>query len=269
MRNITNKVALFVALSMLALAVPVSAQFSGRVSGVVVDPTGGVVPNAQVDLYLAGGAKPLLSTTTTGEGLYDFLAVRPGEFDVTVESPGFNKATIRKIVVDPGRETSVPQIKLEVLSVSLNVEVSATAETVGIGNAEVSTTITMAQVDKLPVIDRDPLELIQTQPGVSFNGNSTTVINGLRTSYSNMTLDGINIQDNYIRDNALDYSPNKVLLGQVREMTLVTSNSNAAAASGATQLDLAIPSGGNQFHGEAFWYNRNNYFSANDWFNNQ
>src|SRR5262249_7436938 len=186
-----------------------------------------------------------------------------------VEVPGFNKATVRKIVVDPGRETPVTRITLQVVSVTQNVEVTANPEAVGVGNAEISETITLSQVDKLPLVDRDPLELIQTQAGVISNGNTTTVINGLRTSYSNMTLEGINIQDNYIRDNALDYSPNKVLIGQVREMTIVTSNSNSAAASGASQVNLVIPSGGNQFHGEALWYNRNNYFSANDWFNNQ
>ena len=110
---------------------------------------------------------------------------------------------------------------------------------------------------------------MQTKPGVASNGNSTTVINGLRTSYSNMTLDGINIQDNYIRDNALDYSPNKLRVGQVRQMTLITSNPKAAASGGATETAFSTPTGGNQFHGEVFWYNRNNYFAANDWFNNQ
>ncbi len=84
-----------------------------------------------------------------------------------------------------------------------------------------------------------------------------------------MTLDGINIQDNYIRDNALDYTPNRLLLGQVRTMTLVTSNQNSAAPGGATQLAMETPSGTNQLHGELLWYNRNNDFAANDWFNNQ
>jgi hypothetical protein len=256
-------------LVLFALAIPANAQFSGRVSGSVVDSTGGSVPNAKVDLYLAGGSSPLLSTTTTAEGLYSFLGVRPEEYDLTVEVPGFNKATVRKIVVDPARETPVAQITLQLLNVNQSVEVTANAETVGVGNAEISETITLSQVDKLPILDRDPLSLIQTQAGVVANGNSATVINGLRTSYSNMTLEGINIQDNYIRDNALDYSPNKVLVGQVREMTVVLSNSNAAAAAGASQLNMVIPSGGNQFHGEALWQNRNNYFSANDWFNNQ
>ena len=75
----------------------------------------------------------------------------------------------------------------------------------------------------LPILGRDPLSVLQTQPGVAYNGNSATVINGLRTSYSDITLDGVNIQDNYIRDNALDYVPNRLLLGQVRQMTLVSS----------------------------------------------
>src|SRR5947207_9554727 len=58
-------------------------------------------------------------------------------------------------------------------------------------------------------------------------------------------------------------------MGQVRQMTLVSSNANAAATGGATETAFSTPSGTDQFHGEAFWYNRNNYFSANDWFNNQ
>src|SRR6185503_19723768 len=77
------------------------------------------------------------------------------------------------------------------------------------------------------------------------------------------------IQDNYIRDNALNFSPNKLLMGQVRQMSVISSNANAAASGGATETAMSTPSGTNQFHGETFWYNRNNYFSANDWFNNQ
>src|SRR5438045_1861888 len=142
--------------------------------------------------------------------------------------------------------------------------VSAQIQGVNISNAEVSNTIGAEQVKNLPLLDRDVLGLIQTQPGVVSSGNSDTVINGLRTSYSNMTLDGINIQDNYIRDNALDYSPNKLRIGQVRQVTMVNSNANAAAAGGATEAAFSTPSGTNEYHGEVFWYNRNNYFAAND-----
>jgi len=249
---------------------PAAAQLSGRIAGSVVDATGAAVPGAAVNLYLAGGAKPLLTTTTSSEGLYNLLGIRPADYDLTVEARGFLKTTIRGITVDAAREIDVPEIKLALASVTQSVDVAATAESVNISNAEVSSTISIEDIRNLPILDRDPLGLLQTQAGVSFNGNSSgTVINGLRTSFSNMTLDGINVQDNYLRDNALDYSPNKMLLGQVRQMSLVNSNANAAAPGGATETALSTPSGTNSFHGEALWYNRNNQFAANDWFNNQ
>jgi hypothetical protein len=248
---------------------PTSAQFSGRVTGSVVDSSGAVVPAAEVELYLAGGTRPLLTAKTSTDGSYNFIAVRPAYYDLTVEAAGFVKTTLRGISVDPARETSIPQVRLQLPAVTQTVDVSAEVQGVDTSSAEVADTVSMEQIKNLPILDRDVLSILQTQLGVASNGNSYTVINGLRTSYSNMTLDGINIQDNYIRDNALDYTPNKLRIGQVRQMTLVTSNGNAAASGGATEAAFSTPSGTNQFHGELFWYNRNNYFSANDWFNNQ
>ncbi len=248
---------------------PAWAQFSGRVTGSVVDASGAAVPGAEVDLYLAGGKKPLLSVKTSTDGLYHFLGVRPADYDLTVEAKGFMKTTVTSLTVDAARELSVLPIKLAIATVSQNVSVTAEAQGVDTSNAEISDTITMDEIRNLPILDRDALSILQTQAGVVYNGNSFTVINGLRTSYSNVTLDGINIQDNYIRDNALDYNPNRLLLGQVRQMTLVASNANAASSGGATQTAFSTPSGTNKLTGEAFWYNRNDALAANDWFNNQ
>jgi hypothetical protein len=167
------------------------------------------------------------------------------------------------------RETDVPRIKLELAGVTQSVDVSAEVQGVDTASAEVADTVSMEQIKNLPILDRDVLSIMQTKAGVASNGNSTTVINGLRTSYSNMSLDGINIQDNYIRDNALDYTPNKLRVGQVRQMTLVTSNPTRRLPAAPPKTAFSTPSGGNQFHGEVFWYNRNNHFAANDWFNNQ
>jgi len=242
---------------------------SGRISGSVIDASGAAVGGADVDLYLAGGEKPLLVSKTSADGLYNFIGVRPAEYDLAIAAKGFLRSVHRGITVDMARETDVPRIKLELAGVTQTVDVSAEVEGVDVATAEVSNTVSMEQIKNLPILDRDVLSIMQTKPGVASNGNSYTVINGLRTSYSNMTLDGINIQDNYINDNALDYSPNKLRVGQVRQMTLITSNPTAAASGGATETAFSTPSGGNQFHGEVFWYNRNNHFAANDWFNNQ
>jgi hypothetical protein len=258
-----------IALVCLMGGIPVHAQFSGRVAGTVLDAAGAAVPNADVGLYLTGGKKALFTTKTTVDGSYHIIGVRPGDYDVTVESKGFVPTTIRAVTVDAARETDVPQIKLQLATITQTIDIVADAAAVETANAEVSSVISMSDIQRLPLLDRDPLSMLLTQPGVVSNGNSTTVINGLRTSYSNVTVDGINIQDNYIRDNALDYTPNKILMGQVRQMTLVSSNGNAATFGGATETAFSTPSGTNQFHGDLMWYNRNNYFSANDWFNNQ
>ena len=248
---------------------PVCAQFSGRVTGSVVDASGAAVPGAEVDLLLTGGKRALMTIKTSSDGQFHFIGVRPADYDIAVDAKSFVKATIRNVTVDAAKETEIPVIKLQLASVTQTVDVVAETAGVETSSAEISGTISMEDIRSLPILDRDPLAVLQTQPGVVYNGNSNTVINGLRTSYSTVTLDGINIQDNYIRDNALDYTPNRLLLGQVRQMTLVSSNANAASFGGATDTAFSTPSGGNEFHGEGFWYNRNNYFSANDWFNNQ
>src|SRR5205823_14874473 len=172
-----------------------------------------------------------------------FIGVRPAYYDLSVQAKGFLKTTLRGISVDPARETSIPPIRLEVAATTQTVEVNAEVQGVDAASAEVAETISTEQIRNLPIVDRDVLGILQTQPGVVSNGNSTTVINGLRTSYSNMTLDGINIQDNYIRDNALDYSPNKLRIGQVRQVPMVNSNDNAAAAGGAPEAAFPTPSG--------------------------
>jgi hypothetical protein len=253
----------------LLVALPSSAQFSGRLTGLVLDGSGAPVPGATVELSLVDGAKPLLTVRTSTNGVYHFTAVRPADYDLSVAATGFMKATVRGIAVDAARETSVPDIHLELPAVQQALEVTAEVQGVETANAEISGTISTKEIRRLPILDRDPLGVLQTQPGVVYNGNSLTVINGLRTSYSSVTLDGINIQDNYLRDNALDYTPNKLLLGQVRQMTLVSSNGSSASYGGATETAFSTPSGTNEPHGEVFWYNRNSFLSANDWFNNQ
>jgi hypothetical protein len=245
------------------------AQFSGRLAGTVLDASGAPMPAATVSLSLPKGHTPVLSTKTANDGTWNMIGVRPSEYDISFEATGFANATLRSIAVDPARETSVQPVTLQLPTLSQSLDVLAETQSLQTANAEISSTITMEEIGNLPILDRNPLALLQILPGVTFNGNSATTINGLRTSYSNMTLDGINIQDNYIRDNALDYTPNRILAGQVRQMTLVTSNANSAASGGATELAFETPSGTNTFHGNAYWYNRNSDFAANDWFNNQ
>jgi len=255
------------ALCLLCLT-PLGAQVTGRLTGRVVDTSGAGIPGVEVTLLLAGQSRPILTAVTTSDGLFSLSGVRPEIYDVMVEAKGFRKQKVRSVKIDPASEVSLPAIDLEVGAVTETVEVSASVQRVQTGNAEITTTITNEQLSKLPTLDRNPMLLVRTQVGVT-NGRSATIMNGQRTSFSNVTLDGINIQDNYIRDTSLDFLPNLLLLDEVSEVTVATSNGSSAFGFGSSQVSFVTPSGTNSLHGAAYWSNRNYKTSANSWFNNQ
>jgi hypothetical protein len=250
------------------MAVAAPAQVNGRLSGYVVDTNGNLVPGAAVELTLAGGAETLLRTATTSAGLFQFAGVRPDFYDLTVRASGFQAYTLRAVKVDPAAETALPAISLSLQPVAARVDVIAPVHAVQTTSPEIATTIASTQVAQLPALDRNVLPLIQTQAGVNVS-DLAIAINGLRTSSANVTLDGINIQDNYIRDNSLTFTPNLIALGQISEFTLTGSNAGAAMAGGAAHVSLVTPSGGNALHGNAYFYNRNSALNANSWFNNR
>ena len=151
------------------------------------------------------------------------------------------------IKLDASTEYSVPPIVLALGAVTDTVTVEAGANLVRTAGAEITDTVEREQIEQLPILDRNPINLLNLQAGVSQNNRSgETVINGQRQSFSNMTLDGINIQDNYIRTESLDYTPNLLLMSQVGEFTTTTQNAGPQAGLGSSQVSMVTPSGTNQ-----------------------
>ncbi len=252
----------------LLAAATAFAQLNGRVTGTVSDPSGAVVPNATVDLVLDGGDAALLSAKTDSAGVFDFAAVRPGVYTLVVEAAGFVKYSQQQLKVDPARDQTLAPIKLSLATAATEVEVVSTTQGVDTTTAEIAGTVTASQVQNLPVLDRQINNLFVLEAGVAQNGRANTVINGMRPTYTNLTLDGINIQDS-VRLNDLDYIPNKITISQVNEFTVSTSNAAPSTGGSASTIALVTPSGTNDLHGSAYWFNRNSDFAANDWFNNQ
>jgi len=187
------------------------AQVAGRLTGSVNDASGASVANATVNLYVPGGKSPILSTKTTNDGLFEIPTVRPDVYELGVQASGFAEARMGNIHVDPSQATSVPPITLQVSSTTQTVEVSDSGgATVQTTSAEVSTTLSQAQIESLPVLDRQVSVLFITQAGVT-GDRTVTAINGLRPGYTNVLLDGINIQDS-VRTNSLDFIPNKLTI---------------------------------------------------------
>ncbi len=255
------------------LLVVCSAAFAqtatGRLTGSVLDPTGLPIPNATVTVK--GEATGIAFTATTSPaGAFHVADVPPGEYSIEVNAASFRRQILRRFKVDVAKENVAPPFRLEIGAVTEIVEVrGAAAGQVQTTTAELTATVTMQQIQSLPILDRDPMALISLEAGVVYNGRTATVINGQRTSFSNVTLDGINIQDNFIRGNGLNYIPNRLSIDEVSEFTITTQNGNPALGAGASQVNFITPSGANQYHGRLYWQNRNNAFAANQWFSNK
>jgi hypothetical protein len=262
-----KKTILIMALLVLSVT-SVLGQVAGRLSGTVVDSSNAAVPNAKVSITIPGGTAAAFETETNSVGSFSINSARPDQYDLVVEKPGFRKYTQRGIKIDPGVETVLQAVKLEVGSVAENVDVNETLTAVQTSNAEVTSTVTTVQVKALPQLDRSLVALFRSQAGVVLSRN-TTVIDGQRNTFSSVTLDGVNIQDNLFRENGLDFQPNRLTLEQVDEFTVSSSNSNSSVGGGASQVTLSTRSGTSEYHGSVYWYWRNNALAAGDWFNNR
>jgi len=180
---------------------------------------------------------------------------------------GFRTAQFADVAIDVGVERSLTA-RLEVGAVQETVEVTGGRPLVQTTTPEVTQTVVQRQIQELPLDGRDPLALIRLQAGVPGIANRTdTAINGGRPTWTQVSQDGVNIQDNFIRTNALDYSPNRPTSDTVGEFTITTAVPGVDAAGGATTVRMITPSGTNKFDGDLFGFNRSNSRGANSFFN--
>src|SRR5258705_5971166 len=135
-------------------------------------------------------------------------------------------------------------------------------------DAKLSTVIDDRQVQDLPLNGRNTIILAGNAPGVNTNTNvRQSVINGLRGSFSNITWDGISINDNLVRTDAL-FGVNTPTVVGVAEFSLTTQNGGPDDGLGIAQVKLTTPRGGTGYHGSIFDFYRNDRFDANSFFNN-
>src|ERR1700675_2842779 len=244
---------------------------TASIVGTVLDPQGLPVEGANVTLTNQG-TNYTYATVTSSTGAFQFSSIDSGLYRVRVTVTSFREAVVENIKTDASTNYSVPPIKLEVGPSKETITVEAGAEVVNTTDTEVSSTVEKKQIEDLPILDRNPLFLLGLEAGVNVSGpNGTgptsTVISGQRTTYSNLTLDGINIQDNFIRENGLDFSPNQPFSSQAQEFTVINQNSGVENGGGSSQVSIVTPKGTNNWHGQGFWNYRTNGWAANDWFN--
>ena len=234
---------------------------TGRLVGTVSGPDG-VIPNANI-VVTDNQTKQARNITSNGEGAFTLPQLNVGAYTVTITATGFKTFTATDLKIDVGKEYSLNPT-LEVGGIQESVTVTAGSDIVNSTNAELTNTVNETQLLGLPINGRDPTSLIQLQPGVTQGGQ----IDGQRTSSQNITRDGLNVQDNFIRTG--DFNPDRPRIDDVSEFTVATQNANASVGNGgSSQVQYVTPRGGTSFHGALFEYNQNAALASNDFFNNR
>ncbi len=239
---------------------------TGSLKG-VVSTADGVVPNATITLKFASTGKTQTATSDE-QGAFSFVQLEPGNYSVTVSANGFKTFIANDVKIDVGREYNFTPT-LEIGSIQENVTVTAGVDLVSSTSSQISTTISPQQILSLPLITRNPLNLTTLQAGVQSNPSQLTTINGMRTTATNTTRDGISINDPFIRANATDFAPGRPSVDDTGEFTISTGNQEADLGSGGAQIILVTPRGTTSYHGALFAYNRNSAFGANNFFSNK
>ncbi|MGC1872490.1 MAG: carboxypeptidase-like regulatory domain-containing protein [Acidobacteriaceae bacterium] len=266
--------ALLVVVAMVFFFLPFTSlaqQATTSLTGVVTDPSGGVLPGATVTITRPATGQTL-TTTTNARGQYQFSQLAPGTWNVTISSKGFADQTkVGTLLVS--KPATIP-FKMSVQALTQTVNVSAETETLNTTDASLGNAISNRTIQSLPMEDRNVPDLLSLQPGVLYLGHSidaqtdsrTGSVNGVRSDQDNITIDGLD--DNDQRQGLAFTGVLRETLDSIDEFRVTTgmANSDQGRAAGA-QANLVTKSGTDQFHGAAYEYNRNTDTASNDWFN--
>ncbi len=173
-------------LLLLLATKPMSAQTTslGAIAGVVIDPTGAVVPDATVTIRDTATGE-VRTTNSNDAGRYVFVNVHPGIYDIVIAKPGFSKVSIPRDVVELG-QLSTHNVTLRVGANSQTVVVATTGMELQTDNATVGNQISGLALSSLPSIGRDTSTFLALQVGISPDGS----VAGAVVDQSSFQLDG-------------------------------------------------------------------------------
>jgi hypothetical protein len=273
-------------LGMLLCTITVWGQTgTSGISGTVTDPQGKAVPGAKVTITnTATNATRTMQTTATGGYIFDLIA--PGDYRLEIEAKGFNKAVVESVRALVGRETE-SNVQMEIGQMNQVVEVSPSGQNAIINtqDASLGNVFESNQITELPLEARNLVDLLSLQPGSTREGYVT----GARADQSNVTLDGVDINNAQTGNAAVPATTNNLVIGQldtdrgnittgpvlrlnseaIEEFRVTTANGNAnEGRSSGAQVNLVTKSGSNNWHGAAYELYRGTLFEANDWFSN-
>ncbi|MEW6125775.1 MAG: carboxypeptidase-like regulatory domain-containing protein [Acidobacteriota bacterium] len=266
MRRLTSIVLALLILSNVA----VFAQTTrGSLSGNIKDQNNATIVAANVTIKnVATGEE--FRTTSDSQGAFIFASIPLGKYSIAVEATGFKRTEVTEVAIEVGTPAKV-DVVLEVGAVTDQVTVTAgeAQEIINTTNPTLSKTVTAKQVQDLPLLSRNPLDLARLQAGLAVNGTDVrnASVQGLRGNATNVTQDGINAMDNFVKGSSF-FAISSPSLNATSEFSITVGTVGSDAGRGVAQVTLVTPSGTNEFHGGVFYQHRNDALNANTFFNN-
>ena len=251
--------ALAITLAMVAtFASAQGASSVSQLSGLVKDSSGGVIPGADV-LAKNNATAGEFRAVTDAAGRFTIPSIPIGTYTVKVSLMGFKTWSAPDIAV-----TTAPaafSATLEIGNLEETVVVTGATELVQTQTATVQMTLSAQQIQQLPVITHTALDYVVQLPGVETPGSNTrsSSINGLPRESFNITLDGINVQDNRDRTGEGFFMYIRPMMDSIEEVSVSTSNPGAeSSGGGASNVRMVTRSGSNRFSGSAYntWRNQ-------------
>src|SRR5580704_17503648 len=243
------------------------AQTSASISGTVTDPSGAAVADADVTATNLGTGA-LRSGTSSATGFYTIPSLAPGDYLVNVKKEGFRTTEFKRLSLSVAQALLL-NVGLPLGTVQQSVEVSdESVAPIDTETSQLSTLVSAKTITDLPLLTRNPYELVLLSPGATQpnNGNNGFSVNGSRDRNNNFLLDGVDNNDTSVPGGGtgiLGANPDST-----QEFRVITNNFNAEYGrnTGAI-IDVITRGGSNQFHGDAYWFGRYNALGARDFFN--
>lgn len=245
---------------------------TGSVFGEVTDPKGLAVRDAKVTLSNVDTGISR-STETDSAGRYEFLGLQPGSYKVQVEANGFKTVVQEKLELLVNTATRA-NYTLQIGSVSQTVQVTEIAAPLNTTDASLGNVLNNTQINSIPLEARSVVALLSLQPGATFlpvrpgaDEMRSGSISGSRSDQSNITLDGVDVNDPQNQTGAYEAGI-RIPAESLQEFRVTTSNYDATQGrSSAGQVAMVTKGGTSSFHGSAYWYHRNTATSTNEYFN--
>src|SRR5438094_8562906 len=260
MRKFTRIFMVGLALFICQLAIHAQTT-TGSLTGAVTDPKGDVVPGASVAVKnVETGSE--FTATSNDKGIFTVNQLAPGHYAVTVQSKGFKKALVPDVKIDVAVEASI-SVALEIGGVGETVTVTSAQDVINTTSPTLTNVINTRQVVDLPLGSRNPVELAGLQAGIAVVGTDVrgASVAGLRQTAVNLTQDGINSMDNFVKTSSL-FAITAPSLNSTQEFSITTGTVGADGARGAAQVNIVTKGGTNDYHGGAFYQHINESLNA-------